>query len=69
MTRYDVIERLDELFRVSALTEETFDEASVTENELPRYAGIGPEDLPMDWRVERGYHRVESACDKMVAAV
>ena len=51
MVSYDVVERLDELFRLSAIS----DGAQVTKVPaavLPRCYGLGPEDLPLDWRIE-----------------
>ena len=52
MTTYNVVDKLDELFRQSARPVRRLEASKPPAEPLPRCYGLGPEDLPIDWRVE-----------------
>ena len=51
MTTYNVIERLAELFREADSPDVPLAPEPTAAPGLPRIGDVGPEDLPMDWRV------------------
>ena len=52
MTTYNVVDKLEELFRQSAGPVRQRHIEVPKAEPLPRCYGLGPEDLPIDWRVE-----------------